>query len=60
MAKQTAYSATGAPYHYAGGVVAAGESAELSDTDAARGLSSGALVVTPTAATKASSKTEES
>jgi hypothetical protein len=44
----TAYSAiTALPYHYPGGVIAPGQSAELSDDDAARGLASGQIVLSP-------------
>lgn len=54
----TTYSAVLDPYHYPGGVIAVGESVELSDEDAARGLASGAIVVTPVASQDAP-KTEE-
>jgi hypothetical protein len=46
-AKLTAYSAVGEPYHYAGGVIAPGQSVELTPAEAARGLASGAIVETP-------------
>lgn len=49
MPKTTAYSAVRGPYHYAGGVIVPGESVELTEEEAARGLASGAIVETPAA-----------
>ncbi len=45
-------ASTAAGYHYAGGFVAPGEHAELSDEEAARGLELGQLVPTQEAKTE--------
>lgn len=61
MAPKKSYSAiAGQPYHYPGGVLVPGQSADLSDEEAARGLASGQIAPTTQAKKAAPAADKES